>query len=74
MSPPEQRLSEREFIPLTALVISLVALSIDAMRIQPFVILPVGLMALGLFAAPFYGDVTGNILWMGKALRSICGF
>lgn len=44
------------------------------MRIQPFVILPVGLMALGLFAAPFYGDVMGNILWMGKALRSICGF
>ena len=31
MSLPEQRLSEREFIPLTALVISLVALSIDAM-------------------------------------------
>ena len=31
MSLPQQRLSEREFIPLTALVISLVALSIDAM-------------------------------------------
>lgn len=44
------------------------------MRISPFILLPVGLMALGLFAMPFYADVMGSILWMGDAVRSICGF
>ena len=44
------------------------------MRVSPYILLPVGLMALGLFAAPFYGDVMGNILWMGGALKSMCGF
>jgi len=44
------------------------------MRISPFILFPVGLMAIGLFAMPFYGDVMGNILWMGDALKSMCGF
>ncbi len=44
------------------------------MRISPYVVLPVGLMALALIAAPFYGDVMGEVLWMGSALKSICGF
>ena len=40
----------------------------------PEVLLPLGLAALGLMAAPFYGNVMENVLWMGETLRALCGF
>ena len=41
---------------------------------SPEVLLPAGLLALGLLAAPLYGNVMENMLWMGETLRALCGF
>ena len=41
---------------------------------SPEVLLPAGLLALGLVAAPLYGNVMENMLWMGETLRALCGF
>ncbi len=41
---------------------------------SPEVLLPAGLLALGLLAAPLYGNVMEDVLWMGETLRALCGF
>ena len=37
-------------------------------------LLPLGLAGLALLAAPFYGGVMENLLWMGQTVRALCGF
>jgi len=37
-------------------------------------LLPLGLAGLALLAAPFYGKVMENVLWMGQTVRALCGF
>lgn len=44
------------------------------MRLSPHFVLPLALLVLGLIAAPFYGRVMENMLWMGETLRALCGF
>lgn len=38
------------------------------------ILLPLGLLVLGLVAAPFYGRVMENLLWMGVSFKALCGF
>jgi len=44
------------------------------MRLSPYLLLPLGLGLAGLLAAPFYGSVMENLLWMGETLKTLCGF
>ena len=44
------------------------------LRPSPYVVLPLGIAALGLLAAPLYGNVMGNLMWMGETVRAMCGF
>jgi hypothetical protein len=45
-----------------------------SLRPSPYVVLPLGIAALGLLAAPLYGNVMENLMWMGGSLRAMCGF
>jgi hypothetical protein len=44
------------------------------LRPSPYVILPLAIAVLGLLAAPLYGNVMAGVLWMGQAVRALCGF
>lgn len=63
-------------LPLKAylLTTALPILLRDLMRLSPHFVLPLALLVLGLIAAPFYGRVMENMLWMGETLRALCGF
>ena len=43
------------------------------LRPSPYVALPLGIAALGLLAAPLYGNVMANLMWMGQTVRAMCG-
>lgn len=50
--------------------------SLPKRRLRPSAawVLPLALAGLVLLAAPFYGRVMENVLWMGQTVRALCGF
>jgi len=44
------------------------------MRSPSYWILPLCILVFGLAAAPFYGNTMEGVLWMGRAIKAMCGF